>query len=49
MLEKLLEVYRGYFLKALDFGNDAVHACVETFDVVAHFSFAHFVVPWLSS
>jgi hypothetical protein len=33
VLEKLFEVYRGYFLEALDFGQNAVHACVETFDV----------------
>jgi hypothetical protein len=33
VLEELFEVYRGYFLEALDFGQNAVHACVETFDV----------------
>ena len=42
MLEELFEVYRGYFLKALDFGQNAVNPCVETFDVVAHFGLAHF-------
>ena len=41
MLKELLEVYGGYFLKALDFGQNAVHTCVETFDVWAHVGLAH--------
>ena len=41
MLEELFEAYRGYFLEALDFGQNAVNPCVEPFDVVAHFGLAH--------
>ena len=41
MLEELIEVYRACFLKAPNFGQNAVHTCVETFDVWAHVGLAH--------
>jgi len=41
VLEKLIEVYGGYFLEAPNFGQNAVNPCVETFDVVAHGGLAH--------
>ena len=49
MLEELFEVYRGYFLEALNFGQNAVHACVETFDVWAHVGLAHDVALFFAS
>jgi len=41
VLKELFEVYRGYFLEALDFGQNAVNTCVEPFDVVTHDGLAH--------
>jgi hypothetical protein len=41
VLEELFEVYRGYFLKALNFGQNAVNPCVKSFNVVAHGGLAH--------
>ena len=46
VLEKLFEAYRACFLKAFNFGQDAVNSCVETLDVGGHPCLAHAATFW---
>ena len=41
VLQELFEAQGALLLKSLDFGQNAVNSCVESFDVVAHFGLAH--------